>query len=324
MELTLADLPEVRGRLSFKQPLAPYTWFRVGGIADALYLPVDKEDLQTFLRNLDADIPVSVLGACSNVIIRDGGVEGVVIRLIGGYWGELSSDGDREIVARSGALDTRIATFSAKQGIEGLEFLSGIPGTIGAAVHTNAGCYGREFSDVVTEILAINRLGELVTFAPNTRSTNNCTVQLKYRASDFPNDMIVVEVKLRGNGVNHPLSIEKSIKTLKERREASQPIREKTGGSTFANPEAGRSAWQLIEQAGCRGMRVGGAKVSEKHCNFLTNIGAATASDIEELGVQVQQKVLEQTGVLLRWEVRRIGRDSAELHIERQNSGTLD
>lgn len=318
MDLTLADFPAVRGRLSLKQRFAPYSWFRVGGTADALFLPADIADLQDFLRNLNPDIPVLVLGACSNVIIRDGGVEGVVIRLVGGYWGEIRSESDRELAARSGTLDAKIAMFSAKQGIEGLEFFSGIPGTIGAAVHTNAGCYGREFKDVVTEIRAMNRFGEDVTFAPYSRSTGKRDVQLKYRSSDFPDDMIVVEVKLRGSGINHPLTIENSIKELKERREISQPIREKTGGSTFANPESGQSAWELIDQAGCRGMQVGGAKVSEKHCNFLTNAGEATASDIERLGVQVQEKVFDKSGVRLRWEVRRIGRYLNVPDIERK------
>ena len=317
MNLTVADLPLVQGRLSFKQALAPYTWFRVGGTADALFLPADTEDLRCFLQNLDTNIPVTVLGACSNVIIRDGGIEGVVVRLVGKFWGNIDRQGELGITARAGALDARIASFAASQGITGLEFFSGIPGTVGAAVHTNAGCYGREFKNVVTELRAMDRQGKIVSYVPNLGSPSGRNVQLKYRSSDFPNDMIVLGLDVLGNGRNDPTEISEELAALKRARESSQPIREKTGGSTFANPENGQSAWELIDEAGCRGMEVGRARVSEKHCNFITNTGGATARDIEELGTLVQRKVLERSGVSLRWEIRRIGRDSDELLVER-------
>lgn len=317
MNLTVADLPRVQGKLSFKQALAPYTWFRVGGTADVLFLPADTEDLRYFLQNLDTNIPVTVLGACSNVIIRDGGIEGVVVRLVGKFWGDIGRKGELGITARAGALDARIANFGASQGITGLEFFSGIPGTIGAAVHTNAGCYGHEFKDVVTELRAIDRRGKIVRFAPKSGSDRDCGVELKYRSSDFPRDMIVIEIDMQGSGRRYPPTISERLAALREKRELSQPIREKTGGSTFANPETGRSAWELIDQAGCRGMEFGGARVSEKHCNFITNTGGATARDIEELGTLVQRKVLERSGVSLRWEIRRIGRDSDELLVDR-------
>ena len=316
MNLTVADLPRVQGKLSFKQALAPYTWFRVGGTVDALFLPADTEDLRYFLQNLDRNIPVTVLGACSNVIIRDSGIEGVVVRLVGKFWGNTDRQGELGITARAGALDAKIASFAASQGITGLEFFSGIPGTIGAAVHTNAGCYGQEFKDVVTELRAIDRRGKIVSFAQNSGSLADCAVELKYRSSDFPSDTIVLEIDFLGTGRNDPSTISAHLAALREKRELAQPIREKTGGSTFANPETGQSAWELIDQAGCRGMEVGGAKVSEKHCNFITNTGGATASDIEELGHLVQRKVFDNSGVSLRWEIRRIGRDSDKLVVE--------
>ena len=313
MNLTLADLPKVKGKLLFRQPLAPYTWFRVGGFADAFFMPVDCEDLQSFLQNVDADIPVIVIGACSNVIIRDRGIKGVVVRLVGKYWGEMSLNGELGINARAGALDTKVARFAATQGITGLEFFSGIPGTIGAAVHTNAGCYGREFKDVVKEIIAVDRSGEIVSFTPTPTIAGQRNVRLNYRSSNFPSDIIVLSVILEGSGKSDTRSIVMRINALRERRQRSQPIREKTGGSTFANPGNGQKAWELIERAGCRGMRIGEAQVSEKHCNFITNKGGASADDIEELGIRVQQNVFERTGISLRWEIKRIGRSIDEV-----------
>ena len=312
MQLTPAYLPTVRGKLIFGQRLAQYTWFRVGGIADAFFLPADFEDLQFFIRELNSNIPLYVIGACSNVIIRDGGIEGVVVRLAGKYWADVRLNYNVEVTARAGALDSRIASYASSKGVAGLEFLSGIPGTIGAAVHTNAGCYGREFKDVVTEIRALDRSGEITIFRRNSDSARSRELELFYRVSNFPENMIVYEVALRGSGQDDPKTLEDSIVALKERREKTQPIREKTGGSTFANPDEGGHAWELIEQAGCRGLQLGGAKVSEKHCNFITNTGEASARDIEELGTLVKQKVFEETGVSLRWEIRRIGRERAE------------
>ena len=311
MELNSTDFPKVRGKVIFGQRLAQYTWFRVGGIADVFFLPADFEDLQYFVQKLNSNIPLYVIGACSNVIIRDGGIEGVVVRLAGKYWGDVRLNDNVDITARAGALDARIASFASSKGVAGLEFLSGIPGTIGAAVHTNAGCYGREFKDVVTEIRALDRSGETMIFRRNSDSALTRELELFYRASNFPENLIVYEVLLKGSGREDPQKLEDSIVALKERREKSQPIREKTGGSTFANPDEGGHAWELIEQAGCRGLQIGGAKVSEKHCNFITNTGVASARDIEELGTLVKQTVFEKTGVSLRWEIRRTGRDSS-------------
>ncbi|MEL6244770.1 MAG: UDP-N-acetylmuramate dehydrogenase [Pseudomonadota bacterium] len=313
MTLSAADLPTVRGKLSFDVLLAPYSWFRVGGPADALFLPADEEDLSDFLAGLDPSIPVSVLGACSNTIVRDGGIEGVVIRLAGGYWGAVDVLNATSVSARAGALDTRIAGTAAKNGTAGLEFLSGVPGAIGGAVRTNAGCYGRELKDVLNRLYAISRRGERVSFQGALVDYGDPQIGFDYRHTDFPNDLIVTEVVLSGDDVDAPQAVLERIEALKARRAEAQPIKEKTGGSTFANPdppgtEAARSSWKLIDAAGCRGLSVGGAQVSEKHCNFMINTGDATAADLEALGELVRARVLDETGVTLRWEIRRIGR----------------
>ncbi|MEO0467516.1 MAG: UDP-N-acetylmuramate dehydrogenase [Pseudomonadota bacterium] len=305
MAFDFASLPPVRGKLIESAPLAPYTWFRVGGPADALFLPADEDDLADFLAALPAEVPVTVLGVGSNLIVRDGGIDGVVIRLMGKYWGNIDSEG-RLIAARAGALDLSVARFAAEAGLVGLSFLSGIPGSLGGATRTNAGCYGRELKDVLAGARAVTRAGDIVQLSPEHFSFG-------YRHSDLPADLIVTTLVLRADGEGAPEDLRAEIAAHQARRAETQPIKDKTSGSTFANPdppgtENGRSAWQLIDAAGCRGLRVGGAQVSEKHCNFLINTGEATAADLEALGELVRARVLETSGVDLRWEVRRIGR----------------
>ena len=312
MAFDVSKLPPVRGKLIENAALAPYTWFRVGGAADALFLPADEEDLADFLGTLPEDVPVTVLGVGSNVIVRDGGIEGVVIRLMGKYWGEVSHDAG-EVSARAGALDLSIAKYAAKAGLAGLSFLSGIPGSIGGAVRTNAGCYGHELRDVALQIKGVARTGERVGYQTGLQDYGLPTAQFSYRHTDFPDDVIVTEVLLQSDGAGMPEALLEEIADHQARRAETQPIRDKTSGSTFANPdppgtENQRSAWKLIDAAGCRGLRVGGAQVSEKHCNFLINTGEATAADLEALGELVRARVLETSGVELRWEVRRIGR----------------
>ncbi|MEM7494240.1 MAG: UDP-N-acetylmuramate dehydrogenase [Pseudomonadota bacterium] len=305
MDFENIDLPEVRGKLLRKASLAPYTWFRVGGAADALFLPKDEEDLAAFLKNLAPEIPVTILGVGSNTIVRDGGIEGVVIRLIGGYWGQIEID-DGQVKARAGALDLSVARAAAKAGVSGLSFLSGIPGSIGGAVRTNAGCYGKELSDVVSAVEGVTRHGERV-----VRTRDQIT--FSYRHTDFPSDIVVTRLHLNGETGGDPEILKAEIEAHQSRRAETQPIKDKTGGSTFANPDPPgtpnpRSAWELIDAAGCRGLRVGGAQVSEKHCNFLINQNDATAADIEALGELVRARVIAHSGVDLRWEIRRIGR----------------
>jgi len=305
MAFDFESLPPSRGKLLLDAALAPYTWFRVGGTADALYLPADDADLASFLKALPEDVPVTVLGVGSNTIVRDGGIEGVVIRLMGSYWGTVKHH-ETEISARAGALDLNVAKTAARAGITGLSFLSGIPGSIGGAVRTNAGCYGCELSDVVTAVDGISRAGDPITLQRKD-------IGFSYRHTDFAANIVVTNLHLAGTGHGDPDGLAEEIAAHQTRRAETQPIKDKTGGSTFANPdppgtEAARSSWKLIDAAGCRGLRVGGAQVSEKHCNFLINTGDATAADIEALGELVRARVLEHSGVDLRWEIRRIGR----------------
>lgn len=309
----LDRLPKVRGQLLADQELAPFTWFRVGGAADALFLPKDEDDLAHFLANLDPLIPVTVLGAASNVIVRDGGVVGVVVRLAGKYWGEIEVLNATTLRARAGALDMSVARRAAAEGIAGLEFLSGIPGSLGGAVPTNAGCYGRELKDVLLQLEGVNRKGERVVMQGVLSDAGMPQLHMEYRHTDLPDDVIVTALVLVGNGVEEPDAITARMDGFKARRETTQPIREKTGGSTFANPDPPgtpnqRSSWKLVDEAGMRGARRGGAQVSELHCNFLLNTGDATAADIEGLGEDVRAAVKAKSGVELRWEIRRIGR----------------
>lgn len=304
----LKDVHPPRGKLLHDASLAPYTWFRVGGAAEVLFLPADEEDLAKFLMALPSEVPVTVLGVGSNTIVRDGGIKGVTVRLMGGYWGKVDVQPDGIVHARAGALDLSVARAAAKAGVSGLSFLSGIPGSIGGAVRTNAGCYGSELSDVVEFIFGIDRSGERVTFGDD--------VEFTYRHSTFPSDVVVTGLQLYGEPGGDPETLKAEIEAHQARRAETQPIKDKTGGSTFANPDPPgtpnqRSAWKLIDAAGCRGLRVGGAQVSEKHCNFLINTGEATAADIEALGELVRARVLETSGVDLRWEIRRIGRIQA-------------
>jgi len=306
--MTRPSLPQARGKLIEGAALAPYTWFRVGGPADVLFLPEDETDLAGFLGALDPAIPVTALGVGSNLIVRDGVIPGVVIRLMGRAWGEVMKTGELELTAGAGALDLAVAKAAAKHGITGLEFLSGIPGSLGGATRTNAGCYGRELKDVLIRLEGINRAGERRVFGEG-----HAPVQFSYRHTDLPEDFIVTRLVLRGSGTRDAGEIAAEIEALQARRAETQPIREKTSGSTFANPDppgtpGQRSAWKLIDAAGCRGLKVGGAQVSPMHCNFLINTGEATAADLEALGELVRARVLETSGVSLRWEVRRIGR----------------
>jgi len=296
-------LSPVRGKLLASEKLADFTWFRVGGPADALFLPKDEADLADFLARTPTDIPVMVLGASSNVIVRDGGIEGVVVRLTPAF-GKVAASGLR-VTAGAAALDARVSEAAAKAGIAGMEFFSGVPGTIGGALRMNAGCYGRETKDVLVEAHALKRNGERVTL-------KNADFHFSYRHTEAADELIFLEAVFEG-AQDAPAAITERIEALKARRETTQPIREKTGGSTFANPDPPgtpnqRSSWKLIDEAGMRGARRGGAQVSELHCNFLLNVGDATAADIEGLGEDVRAAVKAKSGVDLRWEIKRIGR----------------
>ncbi|KDA00072.1 UDP-N-acetylenolpyruvoylglucosamine reductase [Hyphomonas polymorpha PS728] len=311
--MTLPPLPPVRGKLIPGAELAPYTWFRVGGPADALFLPADEEDLAAFLKALDPAIPVTVLGVGSNLIVRDGGIPGVVIRLMGKYWGEIEALDGITLSARAGALDLAVAKAAAENGITGLEFLSGIPGSLGGATRTNAGCYGAELRDRLVALHGFRRDGSPAAWRGPGKPGALPEAHFSYRHTDLPDDLIVTRLILEGTGTDDPATISAAIAALQARRAETQPIKEKTSGSTFANPDPPgtpdqRSAWKLIDAAGCRGLKVGGAQVSPLHCNFLINTGTATAADLEALGELVRARVLETSGVDLRWEVRRMGR----------------
>lgn len=295
-------LPDVRGKLLRDEPLGPYTWFRVGGAADALFIPADAEDLSDFLKVLDPAVPVTMLGVGSNVIVRDGGVEGVVIRLAGRAWAQVTAQGDT-ITAGAGALDAMVAKASAKAGLAGLEFYAGIPGTIGGALVMNAGCYGAETKDVLVSATGVTRGGELRDFSVEDFGYS-------YRHNSYDEDILWLEATFRGTP-DEPDAVAARIAEITSRREQTQPIREKTGGSTFKNP-TGHSSWKLVDEAGWRGklhaVTGGGAMFSELHSNFMINPGEATAADIEGLGEAVRADVLAKTGVQLDWEIKRIGR----------------
>jgi UDP-N-acetylmuramate dehydrogenase len=289
-------LPRVHGRIRANVALAPQTWFRVGGPAEILFRPADIEDLATFLAACPADIPVTILGVASNLLVRDGGLSGVVIRL-GGEFARVRIDGAKGI-AGAGALDLTVAEEACAEGLGGLEFLSGIPGTIGGAVKMNAGAYGSEIVDIIESAVLVTRAGKVVTVSGEA-------LGLSYRHSELPEGAIVVEATLRGQPDQVEL-IAGRMRDIQTRRAETQPIRARTGGSTFANPP-GAKAWELIDRAGCRGLRLGGAQVSEQHCNFLINTGGASASDIESLGEEVRRRVRKDSGIELTWEILRIG-----------------
>ncbi len=288
-------LPRPRGRLTADAPLGAQTWFATGGPAEVLFRPADVEDLASFLRALPPDVPVTVLGLGSNVIVRDGGIRGVVIRLMRGFTG-IAVEG-HEVVAGAGAPDLNVALTAREHALAGLEFLSGVPGTIGGAFPTNAGAYGGELADVLVSAEAVDRSGRIFAVQPDE-------LGLSYRHSDLPADWIVTSARLRA-APGDQLAIARRIAEIDQARAGSQP-RSRTGGSTFANPP-GLKAWELIDRAGCRGLAVGGAQVSEKHTNFLINTGTATASDLEALGEEVRRRVFDTSGVTLDWEIRRLG-----------------
>ncbi len=304
-----AHLPEVRGNIIRGAPLAPLTWFRVGGPAEALFLPADEEDLATFLRELDSEVPVTPVGVGSNLLVRDGGVRGVTIRM-GSRLGRIEILGDAMIRAGAAALASRVAESAANAGIAGLEFLRGIPGTIGGVLAMNAGCYGSAVSEVLSSAVALDRSGGRIRLLP-------AEMGFSYRYCRASEGRIFLGAEFQGRP-ELPDAIRNRMRSLLGRRETSQPVRSRTGGSTFRNP-GGRpgagsdggdirdSAWRLIDAAGCRGMQRGGASVSKKHANFLINRGDATAADLESLGEDIQQRVFARTGIRLTWEIRRIG-----------------
>ncbi len=289
-------LPPMRGRWQANAPLAPFTWFRVGGPAELLVRPAGFADLARVLRALPLEVPVRTLGACSNLIIRDGGLRGVAIRLARGFSAiSVRADG---IVAGAAALDATVAEHAARAGLAGLEFLSGIPGTIGGAVAMNAGAYGSEMADVLDWVEIVTRSGERVRLAGNK-------LGFGYRHASLPAECIVIRACLRTKP-GDAAAITSRMADIRASREATQPVRARTGGSTFRNPPD-MKAWELIDGAGGRGLTRGGARVSEKHCNFLINTGSATAGDIEGLGEEIRRRVFAASGVNLEWEIHRIG-----------------
>lgn len=289
-------LPRVRGEYRADAPVAQLTWFRVGGPAEVLFRPADEEDLIEFLAGRPGDVPVTVLGVGSNTLIRDGGIRGVVIRL-GKAFAEARVEADR-VIAGAGALDVTVAATAQRAALTGLEFLSGIPGTVGGALRMNAGAYGAEVKDVLVTARAVDPLGHVHRLRPDE-------MMLGYRHCGVPEDWVFTAAAFQGRP-GDAAAIAQSMADIRDAREETQPRRVRTGGSTFANPE-GRKAWQLIDAAGCRGLRIGGAQVSEKHCNFLLNTGDATAGEIEALGEEVRRRVRETSGIELSWEIRRIG-----------------
>jgi UDP-N-acetylmuramate dehydrogenase len=290
-------LPPVRGRLTADAPLAPITWFRAGGTAEIMFRPADEADLAEFLVAKPRDVPVTVLGVASNLLVRDGGIPGIVIRL-GRAFVAMTTDGNT-VRAGAGALDLNVALTCREAGIAGLEFLSGIPGTIGGALRMNAGAYGRDIKAVLRRVVALDGRGRRHEVAA-------AMLGLDYRTCAAPADWIFIAAEFAG-AAGDPAAIGQRMDEIQAAREASQPVRARTGGSTFANPP-GHKAWELIDRAGCRGLTRGGARVSEKHANFLINTGNATAADLEGLGEEVRRRVFENSGIILEWEIKRVGR----------------
>ena len=292
-----AAMPNLRGRLLANQSLAELTWFRVGGPAQVLFTPADENDLAYFLAHLPKEFSVYVVGVGSNLIVRDGGLPGVVIRLSPRGFGETSAN-EEFVSAGAAALDKRVAETAAAASLTGLEFFFGIPGTIGGALRMNAGANGSETKDVLVEASGVSRDGQQIRFT-------SANMKFVYRSSGVDPSVIFTSARFRGI-VAAPEAIRARMNEVQNHRETAQPIREKTGGSTFKNPP-GHSAWKLVDAAGCRGLRVGGAQVSEMHCNFLINTGTATGHDIETLGETVRARVKENSGIELHWEIKRIG-----------------
>ncbi|HFC04550.1 MAG TPA: UDP-N-acetylmuramate dehydrogenase [Rhizobiales bacterium] len=296
-EKLLQRLPAVRGRLKANAMMSNLTWFRVGGPAEVLFTPEDEDDLVQFLQQLDEDIPVYTVGVGSNLLVRDGGVAGVVIRLGRGFAG-LAVESDYKIACGTAVPDIRLARFALENLIDGLTFFRGIPGTIGGALRMNAGAHGGETKDVLIEARAVDRKG-------NVSVLSNADMKFAYRHSGAPLDLIYTHALFQGKA-GQADDIAAQMEKITELREKAQPIKSRTGGSTFKNPEGGKS-WELIDAAGMRGAQVGGAQVSEMHCNFLINNGDASAADIETLGEKVRTRVKQTSGVDLHWEIRRIG-----------------
>ena len=290
-------MPELRGRMLAHEPLAPLTWFRVGGSAQLLFMPEDEADLVSFLANLPRKIPVAVIGLGSNLIVRDGGVPGVVVRLGRGF-NSVTVESNHRIRSGVAVPDVKVARAAQEASISGLSFYRGIPGAIGGALRMNGGAYGRETKDVLIAARGVDRAGEVHVYS-------NAEMGYSYRHCSVSDDVIFTEALFAGSP-GDAATIAAEMNKITEAREATQPIKSRTGGSTFKNPP-GHKAWQLIDAAGCRGLRVGGAQVSELHCNFLLNLGDATAHDIETLGETVRARVLDNSGVTLEWEIKRIG-----------------
>jgi UDP-N-acetylmuramate dehydrogenase len=292
-----SKLPDLRGRLLPNQSLAELTWFRVGGPAQALFMPEDEADLGYCLAHLPTDVPVTVVGLGSNMIVRDGGVAGVVIRLGRGF-GDIKIEAGHRVRAGAAVPDVRLARAAQEAGIDGLAFMRGIPGAVGGALRMNGGAYGGETKDILIEARGLDRRGTPRVYA-------NADMHYGYRHCGVADDVIFTEAVFQG-AAGDPAAIAAAMDKITESREATQPVKTRTGGSTFKNPP-GQKAWQLIDAAGCRGLRIGGAQVSELHCNFLINLGDASAADIETLGETVKKRVVDHSGVVLEWEIKRIG-----------------
>jgi UDP-N-acetylmuramate dehydrogenase len=295
--MSVATVPAVQGKLTENAPLAPLVWFKSGGAAEWLLEPKDVADLQEFLRELDPATPVMAIGLGSNLIVRDGGVEGVVVRL-GKAFAKVGKMEDHILDCGAGASGILVSSTARDNGIAGMEFLRSIPGTVGGFVRMNGGAYGGEVKDILVDCDVVMRHGELVTLAAEE-------LHYRYRHSELPEGAIVVAARFRGTA-GKPDAIQAEMDRISASREASQPLRSKTGGSTFKNPE-GHKAWQLVDEAGCRGLQIGGAQVSEKHTNFLINTGDATSAEIEELGEEVRRRVRANSGIELQWEIQRVG-----------------
>lgn len=307
--LKMQTLPTVRGRYTENAPLGAVGWFRTGGTAEVLFKPADRQDLIDFLSACPLDVPVTTLGVMSNTIVRDGGIPGVVVRL-GRDFAEIENEGAAMVRAGAAALDVNVANFAAEQGIAGLEFLSGVPGTIGGALRMNAGAYGGETKDILIEADMVDRQGKVHKLSPKD-------LGMTYRHTTAPEDAIFMGALLQGR-YGEKAAIENVMAEIRERRGSTQPIKSQTGGSTFANPTLQElegtdlppdmKAWKLVDMVGGRGLQIGGAMMSELHANFMINTGTATAKDLEDLGEEIRRRVKEQTGLVLRWEIKRIGR----------------
>ncbi|MXV44673.1 UDP-N-acetylmuramate dehydrogenase [Saccharibacter sp. 17.LH.SD] len=300
----------LQGRLKEDAPLGARTWFRTGGNADWLFVPKNVDDLRSFLHQRPSTMPLTVLGACSNIIIRDGGLEGAVIRLAGGF-ADITRDGDHGLIVGAAALDVTVAEQAALYGLAQMEFLVGIPGSIGGAIAMNAGAYGGEMRNILDWV-------DILTLDGQEKRLPAADLNMSYRHSSLPQGAIVIRARLRGTP-DDPSLIKERLAHIRASREESQPLRTRTGGSTFRNPEE-HKAWALIDQAGCRGLRFGDAQISEKHCNFMLNTGQASSYELEHLGEIVKQRVLDNSGVMLQWEIKRLGRFLPNQHIAFSNT----